>query len=231
MPRTSVAAIMIALLIGVPQLLHAQAPTQEFKGQIQIGSHRVKLEVNRIYEVTLDHPRDFPLQVNSSGVQLQFTFGPDFQARKMYCMPTRTGFVNFIVASGGFAGGNNTTCDYVLKVQGKSLNDKPVLQEDSKWTDQDPTYKQHNSQYKDYKIKLTGGRLYIIDLVKGGPGLDPYLFLEGPDGRVVAQDDDSGGDLNARIIYAPPQDGEFRIIATTLVRATGDFTLTVRQAE
>jgi hypothetical protein len=48
---------------------------------------------------------------------------------------------------------------------------------------------------------------------------------------VVAQDDDSGGDLNARIVYAPPQDGEFRVIATTLNKALGGFTLTVRQAE
>src|SRR5262249_11778074 len=42
-------------------------------------------------------------------------------------------------------------------------------------------------------------------------------------------DDDSGGDLNARIIYTTPQDGEFRIIAANLSKGPGSFTLTVRQ--
>ena len=57
---------------------------------------------------------------------------------------------------------------------------------------------------------------------------DTYLFLEDSAGNVLIQDDDSGGNLNARILYEAPKEGEYRIIATTLFRATGEFTLTVR---
>jgi hypothetical protein len=48
------------------------------------------------------------------------------------------------------------------------------------------------------------------------------------DGKIVASDDDSGGDYNARIIFQVRRAGDYRIIATTLRRATGPFTLTVR---
>jgi len=74
---------------------------------------------------------------------------------------------------------------------------------------------------------MKAGRYYIIDMVKSSK-IDPYLYLEGPNAKVVAQDDDSGGNLNARIVYQPTTDGEYRVIATTLSPATGEFTLTVR---
>jgi len=230
MVRTRIPLTATAVLLVTTLLLQAQAGGQEFKGQVKIGMHKVKLEANKIYEVILDSPKDLPLGVTAQGIQLNHQFTPDFRGQKIYCMPSQAGDFNFFV-SPGFGVGNFTTYDYVLKIKGMALAEKPLLQESGKWTGQDPIYKQGGAHYKDYKIELKGGRLYIIDLVKGGPNLDPYLYLEGPTGMVVAQDDDSGGDLNARIIYSPPQDGEFRIIATTLGKSTGDFTLTVRQAE
>jgi len=78
---------------------------------------------------------------------------------------------------------------------------------------------------------MKAGETYIIDLVRPEKidfNLDPYLFLEDKNKQVVAEDDDSGGNLNARIVFTPKTDGEYRIIATTLVPATGGFTLTVR---
>ena len=60
--------------------------------------------------------------------------------------------------------------------------------------------------------------------------LDPYLYLENPMKNIVAQDDDSGGNLNARILFRATTDGEYRIIATALsdARAIGAYTVTVR---
>jgi hypothetical protein len=46
----------------------------------------------------------------------------------------------------------------------------------------------------------------------------------------VAEDDDSGGNRNARIVYRCTQDGEYRIYATCLGGNTaGAFQLTVRE--
>jgi hypothetical protein len=108
---------------------------------------------------------------------------------------------------------------------------KPILNVTDKWTDKDPQYGKRNTYYKAYPIKMKAGETYIIDLVRPEKidfNLDPYLFLEDKNKQVVAEDDDSGGNLNARIVFTPKTDGEYRIIATTLVPATGGFTLTVR---
>jgi hypothetical protein len=230
MMRMMLPVTAAALLLALPLMLNADGGTQEFKGQIKIGMHRVKLEPKKLYEIILEGPKDIQLNVTAEGINLIHVSGSDFRDRKTYCMPNLGAEVTFLV-SPGFGIGNFTTYDYVLKIKGMSLGDKPVLQDEGRWTGQDPLYAQRNLPFKDYKVNLKGGKLYIIDLVKGAPGLDPYLFLESPTGKVVAQDDDSGGDLNARIVYAPPQDGEFRIIAASLSKASGPFTLTVRQAE
>jgi hypothetical protein len=107
---------------------------------------------------------------------------------------------------------------------------KPIMNVTDKWTDKDPKYGKHDAQFKAYPIKMKAGETYIIDLVRTGNDfkVDPYLFLEDKNKEIVAEDDDSGGNLNARIVYTPKADGEFRIIATTLTPATGEYTLTVR---
>ena len=224
--------MLTVLSLGFALALEAPANSQEFKGQVKIGVHKVSLEANKVYEIILQSPRDIHLSVNAQGVELIHMNSPDFRSRKTYCMPNRAGDVNFYVSPTGSAAGNDTTIDYVLKVTGKSLAAKPLLEDNNKWTDNDPLYQpQRNSHFKDYKATFKAGQLYVIDLVKKSGTVDPFLYLDGPDGKNVAYDDDSGGFPNARIIYSPSIDGEFRIIATTLVKATGDFTLTVRQAE
>jgi tetratricopeptide (TPR) repeat protein len=81
-----------------------------------------------------------------------------------------------------------------------------------------------------YQVKLSAGKLYVIDMVSPDPkALDPYLKLKDADGQQVAEDDDSGGGLNARIIYRAPRDGVYRIHATSFNAGSGAFTLTVRE--
>jgi hypothetical protein len=81
---------------------------------------------------------------------------------------------------------------------------------------------------KAYSINLTRGRIYQIDMVSGA--LDSYLRLENAVGQQLAQDDDSGGFLNARIVFRCPQSGNYRIICTTFGPSqTGPYTLTVRE--
>ena len=78
-----------------------------------------------------------------------------------------------------------------------------------------------------------GGRQdhHVIDLVSPDQkALDPYLVLSDAAGKKLAEDDDSGGGLNARITFRAAQTGAYRIQATSFQnQGVGPFTLTVRE--
>ncbi|MEI7687527.1 MAG: HEAT repeat domain-containing protein, partial [Planctomycetota bacterium] len=81
---------------------------------------------------------------------------------------------------------------------------------------------------KIFSISLQQQRSYVIDLVS--TQFDTFLRLENDEGREVAHDDDSGGDLNARLRFVPRTDGVFKIVATAFrPDAAGEFELTVRE--
>ena len=85
---------------------------------------------------------------------------------------------------------------------------------------------------KVYAVQFNVGDEYQIDMVQLGKGgrMDPYLYLKDDTGAVVTQDDDSGGDLNARIIFRPTRSGVYRIYATSFrATDTGAYTLSVRR--
>jgi serine protease Do len=59
---------------------------------------------------------------------------------------------------------------------------------------------------------------------------DPFLILLGPDGGVVANNDDTPGSLNASIETTLPETGEYTIIATGFSREdTFRYSLSVRR--
>jgi len=70
---------------------------------------------------------------------------------------------------------------------------------------------------------------YIIEMKAIGK-FDPYLVVEDEDMDILAEDDDSGGNLDALIKFTPRKDGEYRIIATSFMGATGQYELIVREA-
>jgi len=78
-------------------------------------------------------------------------------------------------------------------------------------------------------VKLKEGKTYTIDMVSGA--FDSYLRLLDPKGNQIEEDDDSGGDLNSRIIFNCTKDGEYKIVTTTFgPDAVGAFALTVKSA-
>jgi hypothetical protein len=97
------------------------------------------------------------------------------------------------------------------------------------WSKQDPIHPILLSPYKTYTVMLKAGKAYTIDLVTRQKGQDPFLILTDPFGVLLASDDDSGGFPNARIVYTPLKDGEYRILATTLDHGLGPYTLSVRE--
>ncbi len=95
-------------------------------------------------------------------------------------------------------------------------------------TEKDPVALNH--RYKLFTVKLEEGKTYRIDHRDNGddPKFDPFLFLEDADGNKLAEDDDSGGGLNSRIVHKAAKTGVYRIIATTLpANQTGKFVLEI----
>ena len=79
-----------------------------------------------------------------------------------------------------------------------------------------------------HKLKLRAGAVYVLDLMSGE--FDAYLKLYDPDGRILAEDDDGGGDLNARLVFTLPRDGVYRALATSYQRqGIGAYTLMLRE--
>ncbi len=77
-----------------------------------------------------------------------------------------------------------------------------------------------------HTFRMTKGQQYTIDLTSPW---DNYLRLENAAGQQLAQDDDSGGMLNARIVYSALADGWYRIIVTSFgQKVSGNYTLRVR---
>jgi hypothetical protein len=84
--------------------------------------------------------------------------------------------------------------------------------------------------YKVFTVQLEKGKIYRIDQrgTADDPKFDPYLFLEDGDGVQLEADDDSGGGLNARIVYKAAKTGPYRIVATTFIAGqTGKFILAI----
>jgi WD40 repeat protein len=79
-----------------------------------------------------------------------------------------------------------------------------------------------------HPLTVAAGKTYVIDMESGV--LDSYLRLEDGQGRVLAENDDISADtLDARIVFSPPRDGTYRIVATSFQRrGVGDYALTIR---
>lgn len=83
-------------------------------------------------------------------------------------------------------------------------------------------------RYKVFTVHLEAGKTYRIDHrgTGGDDKFDPFLFFEDASGATLDQDDDSGGGLNARIVYKPSKTGTYRVVASTFVPdQIGKFTL------
>lgn len=210
------------------------------KGQIKIGNHAVKMENGKLYEI----------RATGSGFQPNVSISPGFfriapgpfekDAVTHFFVPTETKEYRLYVVPTLFGQVPDGPLDYTLKVTRIPISNKPLVKEDSKLTADDPPYENKKSfakmdtHHKTFPVNLEAGRFYIVDMVRKGKdfdfkAIDPYLFLEGPDGKVVASDDDSGGGRNARIVFKTQQAGSYRIIAATLNKAVGPFTLSVRK--
>jgi thiol-disulfide isomerase/thioredoxin len=103
------------------------------------------------------------------------------------------------------------------------------LRFDGKLTVNDPKDPKRNAAFKTHVVKLRKGVTYTIDMIS--TQFDNYLRLLDASGKELAEDDDSGGMQNARIIFNCQMDGDYKIIATAYnENGVGDYVLTVRNS-
>jgi hypothetical protein len=64
---------------------------------------------------------------------------------------------------------------------------------------------------------------------RGTQFFDTFLRVADSSGKVLAEDDDGGVDLNSLLLFTPPRDDTYRIVVTTFApNVTGAYTLIVR---
>lgn len=94
---------------------------------------------------------------------------------------------------------------------------------DSRWSGRLNAYERH-----DWVVSGTAGQAITID-VEGDTLHDPVVELRNEQGAQVASDDDSGTDLNARIVTSLPTAGTYFIrVSSFNDNQGGDYRITVR---
>jgi hypothetical protein len=84
-----------------------------------------------------------------------------------------------------------------------------------------------NSRHQIHRLPLDGEKQYRIELQSSD--FSPYLRLEDADGQQIAVKDGAGFH-QARLLFAPHQSGEYRVVATSsAVQETGSYDLIVEE--
>jgi CHAT domain-containing protein/tetratricopeptide (TPR) repeat protein len=79
---------------------------------------------------------------------------------------------------------------------------------------------------KRFMVNLEEGKRYEITM--SSTALDSFLVVQDAKGKQLAFDDDSGGGLDARLVFEAPATAAYRVFAASL-KGTGAFTLRVRE--
>src|SRR5262249_13497147 len=115
---------------------------------------------------------------------------------------------------------------YTTPLRGQLLREIPVFKVKKDTLVGSPLkYGPRDKTAKQYQVRLQAGSSYVIDMRI--TKVDSCLVLKGPNDEEVARDDDSGGELNARIRYLCPAQGDYSIWATTFDGSEGEFELTM----
>lgn len=91
-------------------------------------------------------------------------------------------------------------------------------------TDDDPRVPDDDSPYDEYPIEVDGGWTIVADM--RSDDFDTYVWLIGPDGSSLVQDDDGGENTNSRFSYTTTASGTYTLRANSYDGAgRGAYTL------
>lgn len=131
------------------------------------------------------------------------------------------------IKPGDVAANNNVNNNVPPPPQQKAPDPAPFMGQGNQ-LDFNVTGNLNRSERKKFNINLDANTTYTVDLRSAA--FDAYLEIENAAGQILGVDDDSGGDLNSRLVFRPPQSGMYRIVVRALPEdpQPGPFTLTVR---
>ncbi len=241
----ALAAILAVLAGTAPAQKEKAEPPKETveKGKVQAGSHQLKMEGGKLYFIKVEGQGFTPNVMLRPGAFSYGTSKTEDDTFQTYFVPRETRAYRLLILPNINDDLDAGPLDYKVTSRHIPYGAKPALEENGTLAADDPIYSNEDGvksqgPHKAFKLKLKARQLYVIDLERAAGkdkerrrDWDPYLMLEGPGGKIVSSDDDSGNDGNARIIIQVRRAGEYRVIATSAGKEPGAFTLTVRTGE
>jgi hypothetical protein len=219
-----------------------RADTPEAVRRFPCKIHAVKLDKETSYQIDLVGHNNLDtflrlLDENHKVLAEDDDSGGNLNARIRH--KTKKGGIYFIVAT-TFAGGEG---DYTLSVRKvdvvvrkaaamNAVEAKKPSEVKDQLTANDQADEARSVPCHVHSIALKANKTYIIDLES--TDFDAYLRLESPTAEKIAEDDDGGGNLNSRIEYRVPADGNYRLVAMPLAALNGNggaYTLRVTEKE
>lgn len=112
----------------------------------------------------------------------------------------------------------------------QALGDSAIILDTSSSLDTTDTVLSDGSYYEEYSFTGRAGQQVVIDM--NSADFDTYLLLVGPDGSLIAENDDvSSGNFNSQIVVTLPTNGVYTIAANGYDSASlGRYDLTVTTA-
>jgi len=197
--------------------------------------HALRLEKDKVYVAELVGQGINPfvhLEDSAGNVLSQGMNRANNVSRLRFTVPKDDIFLFYVASLGGGEGKYALSVKLFVAAQVKLIPlatpvaNKPTEIQGQLSADDPP------DQFRDYPSKvhtidLPAGKTYVIDMISNQ--FDSYLMLQNASAVIIAQDDDSGGNLNSRIRFQPPANGRYRIVATTFNGQVGAFTLRVTE--
>jgi hypothetical protein len=190
--------------------------------------HLVKMSPSTTYIVDMESS-DFDsflriLDSNNKSLAQDDDGGNNLNARIRF-KPSKEGTYQIVATHYGSDLGS-----YVVKVRAAKLATEPAqvaekeLRFEGKLAKDSP--KVLNKPSEVHQVKMAPGKTYIIDLES--TEFDPYLRILDSKNKPLAQDDDSGGNRNARIRFTPTVEDTYQIVATRFASRDGNYVLKIR---
>jgi WD40 repeat protein len=175
--------------VQIKDKLTATDPRDRLRRQSACKAYTVKLLAGHSYciDMTSDQLDSYLRLEDSQGNELAHDddSGGNRNAR-LFFTPPKEGVYRILGTSYKAASGA-----FTLTIRDE-IQLPPLLTVEGQLAPNDPKDAVRGQPHKSYRVKLAAGRHYVIDL--RSTQFDTYLRLEGPDGKQLAEDDDSGGD-------------------------------------
>ncbi|MBI1967315.1 MAG: hypothetical protein HYS40_04945 [Gemmatimonadetes bacterium] len=137
--------------------------------------------------------------------------------------PAELGEYRLSITRGRGRAPDDTTCRSFGRVQGMIQAGEMV---EGELAADDPIFSSDSTYFQRWILPVIPGQTVTIDLQSDS--FDAYLLLTRGRGDTLAENDDGGGECNARIVYTATDDRPVRIVVNTVKRReTGRFTLRV----